>query len=379
MGTEAIGRDGGGHSGHAAIGEADEQQAGHRRNGPAAAQREEQQQAGKDEAADIGEHGKGVALFIEQRAECQTTEAIADRLQTDDQCRNAGSNAGFHRYVARMTDDTGADEIGADDDEEQQPERSRLYHLAGSIFPAGSRRSGTGRGRHVGIGDDPAAADEQNHQCGRTQQQVSGAPAHGGIEEAIGKIAHDKGATAEAHKQYAGGKALFIREPAHHGAEDGIVGEADAKTDEPAVRNIQQPQALGGNAGTEEIAQEAHHRANEDGNTGGKPAGNKAAGQAADAEAGHDDGEIEAQLRAGPAEFHREGRGEDTPGVDGTGEEEHDAARRQNGRAGREFTLSHKCVRSPLRSGLADSHRPGPASRFRRGLRQIRPGNRHSP
>lgn len=151
--------------------------AGHRRNGPAAAQREEQQQAGKDEAGNIGEHGKGVALFIEQRAECQTTEAIADRLQTDDQCRNAGSNAGFHRYVARMTDDTGADEIGADDDEEQQPERSRLYHLAGSIFPAGRRRSGTGRGRHVGIGDDPAAADEQNHQCGRTQQQVSGAPA----------------------------------------------------------------------------------------------------------------------------------------------------------------------------------------------------------
>ena len=66
LGTEAIGRDGGGHSGHAAIGEADEQQAGHRRNGPAAAQREEQQQAGKDEAADIGEHGEGVALFIKQ-------------------------------------------------------------------------------------------------------------------------------------------------------------------------------------------------------------------------------------------------------------------------------------------------------------------------
>ena len=278
-----------------------------------------------------------------------------------------------------MADDAGANHIGTDDDEEQQPKGSGLDHLAGGVFPAGGSRRRTGRSGHLRIGDDPAAADEKDNQCGRAQQQVGGAPAHGGIEEAIGKIAHDKGATAEAHKQYAGGKALFIREPAYHGAEDGIVGEADAKTDEPAVGNIQQPQALGGDAGTEEIAQEAHHRANEDGNTGGKPAGNKAAGQAADAEAGHDDGEIETQLRAGPAEFHREGRGEDTPGVDGTGEEEHDAARSQNSGTGGQFTLSHKYARSPLHRVHAGSHRPGPASRFRRGLPQTRRGSRRNP
>lgn len=81
--------------------------AGHRRNGPAAAQREEQQQAGKDEAADIGEHGEGVALFIKQGAERQTAKAIADRLQPHDQCRDAGGHTGFHRYVARMADDAG--------------------------------------------------------------------------------------------------------------------------------------------------------------------------------------------------------------------------------------------------------------------------------
>lgn len=206
-----------------------------------------------------------------------------------------------------------------------------FQHLAGSDI----RGSGTGHGiaalaRRGGKvragGHEEEGAHRQHRKAHDAQHQKAGAPAaDAGRCPGLVQLADQKAAAAEAHQQHAGDQARPVREPADHGAHDGVVAQAGAEAAQNAEAQVQRQRRLA--AAGDEKAGQKQDRAQAHGVFGAEPSGQQAAQQGADTEQDHHQGERQAQLGLRPAgELGADGGGQHAPGVHETCEQQDDDA-----------------------------------------------------